>query len=588
MADLPRIFARPDLPFVGLPRTNPNNYGAQVFGTLAQVTAAMAEKQKPIDAARQASEYDIAMEDLKNQVAADPDPNTWRDTFMQREAELRARILENTPDAGVKEAFELHRTRNLARHTIDISQKGIKASHLKQLGDIEIVGNTLAQQAANTLDEGLRATYINTYNGMLAAAAEPTAIGGLTVPGALTAKDVEQRRLKFAENVEKGRAYAMIERDPDGLIEALKTPANFAVLTGPERNALKNHAEETINRRKRLAKEAEQERVDQLNTNLLEKNVAGQLTIGEVLSIPDDVLGFKNKQFWVDRMTQQAKEEGKEKDPFEKSDGATRAQVLAGVLGNPSQWPTEKILGYMGQGLSTTHALQLVNIQKDLIKDKTGNNALKKYDPLNTALSTLDGLRRSYAFTKEGQDEKVTDANAAGDLRLKNDEAYQRVVDEVIRRSQGGEDPRMVMQQLMKPYFEQKTKGWFESISNWFTAPMQTTDKTVTPPNLATAETIQTPSGPIRIDKNLSPQERQDIIKKFGGSARSPEIVAAEKKQIEGLNRLDAASARYRTALEADPDEAAREFLARNGKLITPDTLNRAKQYLKNRPKPVY
>jgi hypothetical protein len=216
MGDLPRILARPDLPDSGqLPRTNPNAYGAQVWASLAEVTEAMRDKQKPIDAARQASEYDVAMEDLKNEVQADPDPNNWRQNFIAKEAQARARMLEQVQDPKVKEAFSLHVERNLGRHVIDLSEKGIKASHVKQLGDIEVVGSTLARQAAETQDEGLRRSYINTYDNMIAGASQPAVVGGKAVPGALNAKDAVKLREGFQVNVLKNRMEMLaLSQDP--------------------------------------------------------------------------------------------------------------------------------------------------------------------------------------------------------------------------------------------------------------------------------------------------------------------------------------------------------------------------------------
>lgn len=547
MADLPKILARPNIAEVGLPRTNAQAFGAGLFGTLAEVTAAMQEKQKPIDAAKQASEYEIAIEDLKNEIQSEPDPNKWRDVFVGREAELRQKMLGAMTDSGVKEAFTLHVNRNLGRHVIDLNDKSIKASHQKQLGDIETVGKTLARQAAEAQYEWLRSSYLNTYNAMINAAATPTAIGGRAVPAAITPKEAEAKKQKFGEMVEKSRAYFRIETDPEGLKTALQK-GEYPSLSGPEREALKNHAEASIDRRIRLSKQAEADRVDALNTALLNANVSGQLKIGDVMLMPDEQLPFKDKRFWVDRLTQQAKADGKEDNPFEKSDGATRARVLSGVLTRPGEWTTEKILSFMGQGLSVTHANQLVNMHQDLIKPKAaGSDPFKKYDPLNSTLATLDGLRRSYAFTKEGQNQKVSDANAAAALRLKNDEEYQKVADRIIQRAQMGENPRAVLQQEMKPYFDQKTKDWMDDILNWFTAPLQATDKKIAP-------------------------------------SSSPAVKAEEKRQLERLNNLDQSMQRYREALsKTDDDEAARAFLERHGKAITPDTIKRTKEHLKKR-----
>lgn len=245
MADLPRIFARPELPEVGLPRTHPDAYGAQLFHTLAEVGAAMREKQKPIDAAKHASEYDVAMDDLKNEIQADPDPNNWREIFTTKEATIREKMLEGISDPATKEAFTFHVQRSLGRHIIDVSDRGIKASHAKQLGDMEIVGATLARQAAETQDEGLRSSYINTFNAMINAAATPSAIGGRAVPSTLTPKAAEAAKQKFERDVLENRASLSLEADPSSFLRSVKSD-EWKMLDPDKRRALVRSANEAI------------------------------------------------------------------------------------------------------------------------------------------------------------------------------------------------------------------------------------------------------------------------------------------------------------------------------------------------------
>lgn len=505
-----------------------------------QIGAALKAEQRPIDATAEIAKWNVTAEDLKNKVQAESaDPNTWRNDYIVQSAQKKAEQMDEIQDPLQKQALQIHINKTQDNHIIELSKQAGLAARQQALGKMEVNGNALAEHAARTTDPRLAEIDKQEFRSMISLAESPQMIGGKPMPPALTRVEAEKARQKWDETVEKNRAYYKIESDPKGLIEELQNPEKYKVLTGPERNALKDHAEATINQRARLAKGAEQERIDHLNSNLLEQNVAGSLKIGDVLAMPDSVIPFKDKHFWVDRLTAQQKHDDKEIDPFEKSDGATRALVMNGVLTDPVNWTQDKILSYMGKGLSNTHALQLVNLQKELTKEKKEGGS-HKYDPLNTALDTLNGLRRSYMFTKEGQDDKVTDATAGGKLRMKNDEEYQKVVDKVMAGAQAGEDPRAVMQEAMKPYFEQKTKGWFERWSNWLTTPLQATP------------------------------------------TRPHEVIEAEKKQIEGLNKLDAASQRYRQALD-NPDEAARQFLLQNGKVITPETLKRTKDYLKSK-----
>jgi len=213
MPELPRYFAQPGLPSLRLPEKQ--DVWGPVFGAMAQLTEAMREKQLPIDAARNASAYDVAMEDLKNEVQAEPDPNNWRDVFIRRETELRKGMLESVADPRVRNALSLHVERNLGRHIIDVSDRGIKASHVKQLEGILTVGNALALQAAQSSDESIRQGAVNTYNAMIASASQPTIISGRAVPGAIDAKQATLLREKFQVDVLKNRMEMLaLSQDP--------------------------------------------------------------------------------------------------------------------------------------------------------------------------------------------------------------------------------------------------------------------------------------------------------------------------------------------------------------------------------------
>lgn len=242
MADIPRILTPQRLPEVDLPRTSGREFGAQVFGELAHGMAhlshAMREKQKPIDAARLSSEYDIAVDDLKNEVQSDPEPNNWRDTFMTKEPQIRQKMLEGVTDPEVKRALGIHIERNLGRHVIDLSSKGVAASHVKQLSDIETVGNTLARQAAEATDKGIRDSAVGAYSAMITAASQPTMIGGRAVPGALNAKQAEEKRAKFQVDVLKNRMEMLaLSQSPEDWSRLTKehNEGNFALVPPDDR-----------------------------------------------------------------------------------------------------------------------------------------------------------------------------------------------------------------------------------------------------------------------------------------------------------------------------------------------------------------
>jgi hypothetical protein len=233
MPDLPRILARPDLPTVNLPRTNADAYGAQAFGALqkaaGQWEVALREKQAPVDAALQSSNYDVAMEDLKNEIQADPDPTNWRTNFLAREQEKRAEISGGLTDPRIKRALDLHANRALSRNIIELSDKARVASKAKMLTDIDIVGDTLAAQAANTPDENIQRQARNTFNALITSAEQPVKIGDKTVPG-LDPKSAEQLRQNFEKKYITNVAQGEIHRDPSKFLRDLNGSTKYDTL----------------------------------------------------------------------------------------------------------------------------------------------------------------------------------------------------------------------------------------------------------------------------------------------------------------------------------------------------------------------
>lgn len=577
MADLPRIFASTQLPGANMPRTNPRAFGSDAFEGMAHVAAIHAEadiRRRQANEVLEASERDLQIarrfEDVENMALRTAKTSDEILPLWQQGLESIKRDEVDSTEGN--ELAKRYATLAFNRRQIQSYQKirGVEEARWKDESRGRFFGTykqSLRQLGA--LEPGSPEYEFESQkiNGILDAIEETPVF---------TAQEMATIRSEHEHQKELNRAYYLLEKDPERLKNEIGAES-YQNLTGSERNALKNHAEAALSEKKRLIKEAEQERLDGVNAALLARNVAGQLKISDVMQLPQEVLPFKDQRFWVDRLQQQQEQkaareererekvereqeraenramrledrqmrledraeriqdrlERRKNEQFEKSDGNVRAQVLAGVLTNPQEWNQAKIMSYMGNGLSIAHTEHLVGLQKELTKggrDSLGN----KYEPLNQALDTLDGLRKSYAFTKEGLDEKVTDSSASAELRIKNDEEYNRVVDQVVLRSKAGESPRAVLNELMQPYFSQKTKSWQDWAMSWMFGPLKTTDKTLPP---------------------------------------KPEASAAKGVQ----------PTRPGAPMPQDLDQAAREFLQSNGKLITPETLKRTKEYLKSR-----
>jgi hypothetical protein len=217
MGSLPRYFAEPNLPSLSLPKQQ--DVWGPVFGEMAGLAHAMIQKQKPIDAARYSSEYDIAMEDIKNQVEAEGDPNTMRDRFMEKEREKRTEILGQVADAETQRAITEHADRRYGPNVINVTERQIKSSHATQMGQIAVVGKTLAKQAGETDDPTVRASAIGTYNAMVASASSTTMIANRMVPASISVKDAEKMKADFLLDVLRDRSKFLGEVNPYKLRE---------------------------------------------------------------------------------------------------------------------------------------------------------------------------------------------------------------------------------------------------------------------------------------------------------------------------------------------------------------------------------
>ena len=306
MADLPRIFATPNIPFSGpLARTSPESFGGGVFHTIAQLADAMAVKQKPIDAAKASSEYDIQVNDAINALQANPDPNTWRQELMQKEKEIRATITAAYPDSEVQKVFNLHADRNYGNNVNKATSLQIAASHGKQLGDIEVLKNGLAQQIAMTDDPIQQETYRRTFNATVDTAAAPTVIQGRPTPASISPQRAEQLRFEFDKKIVTSRAEIELDANPSQFIKSLDT-SKYAMFTPEEKRIYKGHANATI--RQDIATQESQLRLDERKAD---SNI--QIMIDQKRPIEDiqakleeytaaGVFGGKERQQWKNRL----------------------------------------------------------------------------------------------------------------------------------------------------------------------------------------------------------------------------------------------------------------------------------------------
>lgn len=201
MSDLPAIWAKPDLPSVPLPRTNPNAYGAEAFGTLAQVAHQAAEQQKTIDVEKAMTEYDLGVADIKQGLTSEDDTSQWEPKFRSAENNLRQRLLGGIGDTSAKREFDRLAERSLSRHVLNVRQSALKIGNDQRIAYAERASIELSDQAAAAADSGDRGQLIGRAYGLFASLAQGP------VP-AISPVRAEELRQQFDHNLKNKRTQA--------------------------------------------------------------------------------------------------------------------------------------------------------------------------------------------------------------------------------------------------------------------------------------------------------------------------------------------------------------------------------------------
>lgn len=255
MADLPRIFASPSIPFSGpQAQTTAHDYGAGAFHTLAEVAADLAGKQRPIDLDRLKSEYDLEFDDFKRNMATEPDTDTWESEAMVFEKDLRARKLNETADPMTQAALKTAIDKDYARNIIDVRIAAAKTKTGQQIAYADNQEFVLSREVALEPDPAKKAELTGRYMGIINALASGPR-------PSLAPDDAEKRRLRFAEKVDEQGLLVEAENRPLDVADKLQSGQfNNADPIAKER-AL-NIAERVVTARDRRENQANKARAD--------------------------------------------------------------------------------------------------------------------------------------------------------------------------------------------------------------------------------------------------------------------------------------------------------------------------------------
>jgi hypothetical protein len=458
MPTLPRIFASPEVPNVpDLPRAQTS----QVFGQFAHIASVISAEYDDSEARRLQAEASARMNQaLKLTKQESVKPEEYESFAKGRLSEIQTQILGSASNDRIKGKMqEFFNNANIHANT--------EIQFTKTEKNVDIIrGNsvaTLAQyerELGQTVDPEIQAQIKAKVDQHLLATVRA---------GAMTAQQSEVLRQNSYKNADEQRFFGLLTNDPVALKIMMASPdgrKNFPYLDNKLWEQGTNQVDAEINR-KRIAVElerktiADKESMGILNaaatpgTNILElRNAVLSGKMGQSLNADE-------KKEWLDRLDRQMKAS----DPFTHSNQQIYSDTMTGILSNPEQWTTDKILALNGKGLSNEHTEKLIALKDKALKDTPEENSKMKQ-----AQGNLKILKDQFAFLSTEELESVTTSkkgvpqvNPTAELELKNNRLYQGLSDQLIARARAGEDPRKVAEELLQPYFAEVVKRpWYK------------------------------------------------------------------------------------------------------------------------------
>lgn len=159
MADIPRILIPTRLPEVNYPRSSPGA-AAQPFNvlsqTLGQVAKELREQTNPIEVAKMRSEYDVGLENIRNNRPPELEPEQWAEHDAQQEKQLRTEVLAKSQDRTVQTHVQTHMEQKLGQATILVNADALKRRADINRADVDDQLDLLSDQIARTGDSAER------------------------------------------------------------------------------------------------------------------------------------------------------------------------------------------------------------------------------------------------------------------------------------------------------------------------------------------------------------------------------------------------------------------------------------------------
>jgi len=233
-------------------------------------------------------------------------------------------------------------------------------------------------------------------------------------------------------------------------IKWLQNEKNAPQLTREERNSMIAQLRRDWNIQKVEDKEKERKLNDFTYDAFLEKIVGWERGEGP-LPTHTEIMGspLTDPKLKVQLMSYLDSVE-KERNPFLNSDPKIFADVISGLYINLEDWNRDRIINYMGAGLSTQHTLYALKEYERLITVPSP----KKDSQLALSIKILNRAANEGMFIGKELKTEATDKEIIDNYRM-----HAKLIAELVNRSKE-EDPVEVTRELMKPYVDRKIEHW--------------------------------------------------------------------------------------------------------------------------------
>jgi len=271
VVDLPRYFAKPELPSLQLPRTTPEQYGAGVFGALAQAAEALNKQELPIEAAKLKAEYDVGLDSIRQGLGTEnPDPTTWDATLKQKESELKNSILAKSTNPDVLKHVQEHMAGKFGVYQIQVNHDSLKARAQDSLGTLDVLEAKAIRDIGLADDPAERERIINETKGLI----RSQAVSG---PASLfNSRQAADREMAFDKKAAVAQIDRLISKTPNEAVLLINSGKYNDVLDQQTLLNLQIRAEGRASVAQNAADKAEKKQMEDNRDNLIREAVAGE------------------------------------------------------------------------------------------------------------------------------------------------------------------------------------------------------------------------------------------------------------------------------------------------------------------------